>query len=1084
MVAPKTEVGSVDALPSWGYLTTPVTADVTEPVAWVGAQRVQTVNRMRTDAQVDSLCNSVTMPVLRMSWTLNPNGARDEVVQQISTDLGVPIKGSNDPASRSRRRFKHRDHLEHALLALWYGHMFFEQVPDTENFDLARDGWRLRKLAPRMPHSIDRIHTAHDGGLAGITQIGYASPLLPKRRGLSLVGTNEPQIPVTSLAAYVWKREGSNWAGRSMLRPLYRDWVLKDRALRVDSMKNERFGIGIPTATAPVGGDPTQYAALAQAMRASEFGGVGLESGASVGIEGIRGTLPDVMASIRYYDESMARSFMAMVVQLGQTQTGSRALGETFADFFQMLVEAVANWYRDTTNEHVIEDLVDWNWGEDEQAPTLEWSYPQGEQTLAIAELVSMVQAGVIVMDPETERAVRQRTRLPQLPEAEEEEEEVRSAASSPFSSVGLPALVQAEIISPEEARDLLGMTGPAPTPKQVAEFLEARRPNMGKAQVAVPFAARKQTLEDSVVGHRNPTKIEAAAGTDFEVLQKQWTDATADLVADWKAQVQAAQIDELVEATRKAVDAGDLVALSRLQASAAGVDLLTERFTEMAEDAIVGARAEALAQGVKIGTINTAKLEPLLQARAEATANLLSRGISDSASRVASNMGVYGLSTTEMADVVRSHLEGLSDAYLQDMLGGSMTQAQNTGRKAVFEERPSRIYASELLDQNTCERCAAVDGKEYGSLAEAEKDYPTGGNKDCLGGPRCRGTLVAVYEEGDAATPPPAPPAPVAEPEPDVSDMTSDELYKKHFAGEVGDAQDYVNETLAGTKAYTQGDFAGDDQFKQVTVQPDEFGEFYASQASVDPSAVQELMDLEDLSDLDEDFPVVYAIIDDKKVLIDGHHRALAAAENGESLRMWEYQERFDLDDFPDAITINKYKKTDTPAVLDVTPPKSKTKPNPQIASYVDPGRNQKIQQALRSGEPLSVNDQFDIDKIDAYLAKGSVAEDGVLYRGVVFPDPPKVGSVMTDHGYTSVSTSEKIADDFARLRSGEDVAGYVTEGVQTFEGTPYIMTIRVRAGQIVNSGDPFVQEMVLPRGTSFRVVSVDGNRITVEVT
>ena len=749
--APLTEIGSVDSIPGWGAFSTVVTQGVTEPMAWSGQQRVATVNRMRVDAQVDSLCSSLIMPIMRMKWELNPNGARDEVVQQISTDLGIPVKGSTEAPKRSRRRFKHRDHLEHALLALWYGHMFFEQVPDTENFDLATDGWRLRKLAPRMPGSIDQIHTARDGGLAGISQIGWAGSVTPKRRnGLGLAGVNEPQIPVGSLVAYVWKREGSNWAGRSMLRSLYRDWVLKDRALRVDSIKNERFGMGIPTATAPVGGDPTQYAKLAQSIRASEFGGVGLDNGASIGVEGIRGTLPDVMASIRYYDESMARSFMAMVIQLGQTQTGSRALGETFADFFQMLVEAVANWYADTTNEHVIEDLVDWNFGEDEQAPLLEWSYPQGEQMLAISELVQMVQAGIITMDRETEQALRQRTRLPLLPELDQVPD-IATAATSPFSSVGLPALVSAGIISADEARDLLGMAGPAPTPSQVQAFLADKGLSTGEIKAATNVAFARPAAEPTV-GHRARSSAEVAAGTDFQVLQETWVQATSDIVADWRTKVQAAQIDELVAQVTKAVEAGDVVALSQLEATVSGTDMLLESLKTLAEDAIVGAKEEALSQGVKIGTINTAtNVDPLLAQRAEATANLLAKGIADSASRKATNLGVT-LSPDEAAAAVREHLEGLTDAYLQDMLGGALTQAQNTGRKEVFSERPCRIYASELLDSNTCSVCAEIDGKEYASLAEAEKEYPTGGNRDCLGGPRCRGTLVAVYEEGDAS--------------------------------------------------------------------------------------------------------------------------------------------------------------------------------------------------------------------------------------------------------------------------------------------------------------------------------------------
>ena len=84
----------------------------------------------------------------------------------------------------------------------------------------------------------------------------------------------------------------------------------------------------------------------------------------------------------------------------------------------------------------------------------------------------------------------------------------------------------------------------------------------------------------------------------------------------------------------------------------------------------------------------------------------------------------------------------------LRDRLGGALTEAMNTGRRAVFAEGPAAdYYASELLDANTCVACSSIDGTHYPSLGEAERDY-VGGYVSCAGGDRCRGTLVAVYKE------------------------------------------------------------------------------------------------------------------------------------------------------------------------------------------------------------------------------------------------------------------------------------------------------------------------------------------------
>lgn len=54
-----------------------------------------------------------------------------------------------------------------------------------------------------------------------------------------------------------------------------------------------------------------------------------------------------------------------------------------------------------------------------------------------------------------------------------------------------------------------------------------------------------------------------------------------------------------------------------------------------------------------------------------------------------------------------------------------------------------SAIWASELLDEDTCEKCAQIDQHEYDSMAEAKADYPLGGYRDCENESGCRGTLV-----------------------------------------------------------------------------------------------------------------------------------------------------------------------------------------------------------------------------------------------------------------------------------------------------------------------------------------------------
>jgi hypothetical protein len=81
-----------------------------------------------------------------------------------------------------------------------------------------------------------------------------------------------------------------------------------------------------------------------------------------------------------------------------------------------------------------------------------------------------------------------------------------------------------------------------------------------------------------------------------------------------------------------------------------------------------------------------------------------------------------------------------------------SYGQGRLAGIKAMPE--PESVYASELLDSETCEACAAIDGTEFESLSDGLAAYPGGGvYYDCAGGDRCRGTLVVVWSSEENPT-------------------------------------------------------------------------------------------------------------------------------------------------------------------------------------------------------------------------------------------------------------------------------------------------------------------------------------------
>ena len=370
---------------------------------------VEVFDKMRReDSQVGSVLRAVTFPIRRASWMIDPAGARDEVVDLIADSFGLPVKGRDYVAPlRTRDRFDFDEHLRLALLELVYGHSVFEQVYRVDDAGRVR----LRKLAWRPPRTIAKWDVADDGGLLAVEQYG-AGPV---------------RIPVAKLVAYVNEREGANWVGVSLLRTAYKNWLLKDRMLRAQALTVERNGLGIPVYTgAPLPSadmSPSEVEAwvkaqrddgltLAKGARAGENAGASIPNGAGFSLTGVTGDLPDTDAPIRYHDEQIARAVLAHFLNLG-TETGSWALGSTFADFFTGSLNAVAGHVAATMQQHVVEDLVDANWGSAEPAPLLT-AATIGEEQPATAEAIkALIDCGALTPDPSLEAFVRQRYKLP-----------------------------------------------------------------------------------------------------------------------------------------------------------------------------------------------------------------------------------------------------------------------------------------------------------------------------------------------------------------------------------------------------------------------------------------------------------------------------------------------------------------------------------------------------------------------------------------------------------------------------------------------------------------------------------------------
>lgn len=404
------EIGyQLDGLPGWNALA-PDAHEANPALVWPASIDVYDKMR-REDSQVMSVMRAVTFPIRRTTWMIDPAGARPTVVNHVASSFGLPVKGRDEKiALRSRDRFDFDEHLRLALLELVFGHSVFEQVYRLEANGLLG----LRKLAWRPPRTIAKWEVAADGGLVAVEQRGGRAGTV--------------RIPIDRLVVYVNEREGGNWVGTSLLRTAYKNWLLKDRMLRAQAVTVERNGMGIPVfegaplpkdveftsaeADAWVKAQKDDGLALAKSARSGQEAGASIPNGAKFTLTGVTGQLPDADVPVRYHDEQIARAVLAHFLNLG-SETGSWALGSTFAEFFTGSLNAVALHIANTCQSHVVEDLVDANWGPNERAPRIVPATIGEEQPATAEAIKALIDAGVLVADDELEQYVRQRYKLP-----------------------------------------------------------------------------------------------------------------------------------------------------------------------------------------------------------------------------------------------------------------------------------------------------------------------------------------------------------------------------------------------------------------------------------------------------------------------------------------------------------------------------------------------------------------------------------------------------------------------------------------------------------------------------------------------
>lgn len=350
--------------------------------------------------------------------------------------IKLPITSATyffEPASDSEQDMAIVKHLEHeffeknnfyskflpqALLFLDFGFMIFEKVWEIEAKGEYKGMISLKKLAPRLPKSVDQWIES-ESGEAGVRQSGWRMDKYI-----------QAEIPAHKVLRLTFDQEGSNYEGVSVLRPAYKHWFMKSTLEKIGAIAADRQANGTPTIKRTVDTPPTEaeraaneeflrnISANAQAYLDLGFGNEFEFVTAANGY--------DIMPLLTHHDRQIGKAVLAQFLDTGaQGNKGGNAQNGSQQDLFLKAIESIAYYICDRLNDLVIKEFVAMNYGDEVNPPLLNVRDIKPKNKTEMAGILNgLIHSGALTADLSVENMVREDLGLPLLEERPEVEVE------------------------------------------------------------------------------------------------------------------------------------------------------------------------------------------------------------------------------------------------------------------------------------------------------------------------------------------------------------------------------------------------------------------------------------------------------------------------------------------------------------------------------------------------------------------------------------------------------------------------------------------------------------------------------------
>lgn len=422
---------------------------------WLGQKGIALANKMRkSDGSIRSVLQTIKLPLLRATWRVSPTGEdggddRDKEIAKFCQRALI---------AADHRTESWDTVLRHILLMLDFGFSCVEKV-----WTVDEDGkYVLERLAPRLPQTIKDFEVNRDGSLKFVIQ-----EAMKNGRMQTL------PIPAKYACVISYEKEGDNFWGTSLLRFLYMHYFYKTEMYKIDAVRLDRFGIGIPLAEIKEGyviktNEKREVIDLLKGLRSHERAFAMLPEEIKLKIltpENEHGGASGLMESVDHHDVMMARAILALFLTAGSQKHGNYGTTVTWQDLFLYSLQSLAIQIGQELNTQIVRDLCDYNF------PMKGRLYPKVEASTLedtnvkelAAALYNLVLGQVIIPDDVLEAHIRRLMAFPIKQEGYKREELgiMGQAAGSP--ALAAPNTTGEPSPDDKEALARAGKTGTPP---------------------------------------------------------------------------------------------------------------------------------------------------------------------------------------------------------------------------------------------------------------------------------------------------------------------------------------------------------------------------------------------------------------------------------------------------------------------------------------------------------------------------------------------------------------------------------------------------------------------------------------------